>query len=76
MATQAESNTSDTIAKPAEKHGDNPTSKESAPAGRTTTGIKWFFCYTSLLSTVFLFALDGTIVSITCFLLDPPTNKH
>lgn len=30
---------------------------------RTVTGFRWFFAYASVLSTVFLFALDGTIVA-------------
>ncbi|KAK2596506.1 hypothetical protein N8I77_013393 [Diaporthe amygdali] len=30
---------------------------------RTVTGLKWFFAYSSILSTVLLFALDGTIVA-------------
>lgn len=72
MATQREylagsvaaSDNSHTFTEPADKHGDDPKRQESAPTGRTITGIKWFFCYTSLLSTVFLFALDGTIASL------------
>ncbi|KAJ5986628.1 DNA repair protein RAD50 [Penicillium sp. IBT 35674x] len=39
-------------------------SGDSAPAQqRSITGLKWFFAYASVLSTVFLFALDGTIVA-------------
>ncbi|RYP60548.1 hypothetical protein DL771_010478 [Monosporascus sp. 5C6A] len=30
---------------------------------RTVTGFKWFCAYTSILATVFLFAIDGTIVA-------------
>ncbi|KAL2132711.1 hypothetical protein VTI74DRAFT_3449 [Chaetomium olivicolor] len=32
-------------------------------AKRSVTGLKWFFVYGAILSTVFLFALDGTIVA-------------
>ncbi|PKS06149.1 hypothetical protein jhhlp_007466 [Lomentospora prolificans] len=50
---------------PAERTGS--TSEDSNPptseAKRSVTGLKWFFAYGALLSTVFLFALDGTIVA-------------
>ncbi|KAJ6024736.1 DNA repair protein RAD50 [Penicillium herquei] len=39
-------------------------SDDSAPAQqRSITGLKWALAYASVLSTVFLFALDGTIVA-------------
>lgn len=34
-------------------------------SGRTIHGYKWFLAYSSLLSTVLFYALDGTIVSHT-----------
>ncbi|KAI5854504.1 major facilitator superfamily domain-containing protein [Durotheca rogersii] len=37
--------------------------EESAAAAREVHGMKWFFAYTSLISTVLFYALDGTIVA-------------
>ncbi|KAK4240607.1 major facilitator superfamily-domain-containing protein [Achaetomium macrosporum] len=41
----------------------DPEAKSDEGPVRTVTGLKWFFAYISVLSTVFLFALDGTIVA-------------
>ena len=38
---------------------------EASVPGRTIHGYKWFLAYSSLLSTVLFYALDGTIVSHT-----------
>ncbi|KAL3470869.1 MFS general substrate transporter [Aspergillus californicus] len=47
-----------------ESTGDAVQNDEPAPAEkRPITGLMWFFAYGSILSTVFLFALDGTIVA-------------
>lgn len=43
---------------------DSPTvPKDDDDVVRTIHGIKWFLAYSSLLSTVLFYALDGTIVS-------------
>ncbi|KAG9768794.1 MFS general substrate transporter, partial [Aureobasidium melanogenum] len=47
-------------------HGTIQSTEADTPAAeerRSITGLKWFFAYGAILSTVFLFALDGTIVA-------------
>lgn len=39
---------------------------ESGPV-RTMRGFKWFLAYSSLLSTVLFYAIDGTLVSCRTF---------
>ncbi|SPQ21900.1 d2a4af0b-e72f-40ed-9e3b-a3685d7dc991 [Thermothielavioides terrestris] len=49
--------------------GNDGTNNDNAPGAphpepkRTVTGLKWFIVFTSLMSTVLLFALDNTIVA-------------
>lgn len=40
------------------------TEDEKEAPKRTVVGLKWALCYTSILSTVLLYALDGTIVAV------------
>ncbi|KAJ5736908.1 DNA repair protein RAD50 [Penicillium malachiteum] len=40
-----------------------PSDDSAPPQKRSITGLKWALAYASVLSTVFLFALDGTIVA-------------
>ncbi|KAL2171413.1 hypothetical protein VTG60DRAFT_3056 [Thermothelomyces hinnuleus] len=43
--------------------GDTAPDGKDAEPKRTVTGLKWFIIFTSLMSTVLLFALDNTIVA-------------
>lgn len=45
------------------EEGTKSDDSKQKPEQRSVTGVKWFFAYTSILSTVLLFALDGTIVA-------------
>lgn len=69
VAAQSETDTSSPaepgVLQPTEKtalDAEAETKEDQGPP-RTVTGLKWFFAYSSILSTVLLFALDGTIVA-------------
>ncbi|KAJ5626420.1 hypothetical protein N7528_003847 [Penicillium herquei] len=42
---------------------ETPSDDSASPPKRSITGLKWTLAYAAVLSTVFLFALDGTIVA-------------